>query len=113
MDGTDSLPLPHSLFPAHTLAHPQLLKLASNLKQETSYPVWSQLSEALAEIKDLVTGLPWADSFSAFGRELYRASGQRLGWEAKESDSHMDRMLRPQVGAAQPPMLPRSCTGLS
>lgn len=69
--------------------------------------MWSQLSDALAEIDHLVADLPWADSFAAFGRDLYRASAQRLGWEPQESDSHMDRMLRPQVSVALfPPHAP-------
>jgi aminopeptidase N len=73
------------------------LDLLSNLRDETSLPVWERVIDTLTLIDRLQQGRPGRERFQKFASALIRPQLQRLGWEEKPEDDPQTVLLRGKV----------------
>eukprot|EP00475_Leptophrys_vorax_P030859 TRINITY_DN46556_c0_g1_i1.p2 TRINITY_DN46556_c0_g1~~TRINITY_DN46556_c0_g1_i1.p2 ORF type:complete len:892 (-),score=57.52 TRINITY_DN46556_c0_g1_i1:164-2788(-) len=73
------------------------LELAWAYQLETEYTVWAQIAGDIGELEILVAALGERSLAEAVGVRLFAGIADKLGWEAKEGESHLDAMLRPLV----------------
>jgi len=90
----------YALVKAGKLSPDTLFSLLASFKNETSYTVWDALSQALIGFDTvLMAGASDAiyDHFVKFCGNLTSNVAKQVGWEKKDSDGHMDGMLRETV----------------
>ncbi|GJP41930.1 hypothetical protein CLOM_g1545 [Closterium sp. NIES-68] len=75
----------------------QALQLAWAFKNETEYTVWAQMAGDINELEVLIGALQQKPLLEAVGMQLFTPIADKLGWEPKASESHLDSMLRPLV----------------
>ncbi|XP_049807692.1 puromycin-sensitive aminopeptidase isoform X2 [Schistocerca nitens] len=75
----------------------EVLKLMEAFSDEDNYTVWSSISNCLSKLSILLSHTDYEDLFKAYGRKLMARVGQRLGWDPKENESHLDTLLRSLV----------------
>jgi len=73
------------------------LKVAQAFVNETNYTVWSDLSTNLSVISICLQYTDFHESFKAFQRQLFGSVAERLGWDPKDGEGHLDAMLRSLV----------------
>ncbi len=73
------------------------LSLADSARNDTSLPVWEQLTSTLQSIDQLQVDQPGREAFQAYGRALLRPTYERLGWETKPGEPENDALLRSTV----------------
>ncbi|ELU07211.1 hypothetical protein CAPTEDRAFT_150577 [Capitella teleta] len=73
------------------------MKVAMAFETETNYTAWSDLSSNLSGLSLLIQYTDYHDSFKAYLRKLFGPVTQRLGWDPKEGEGHLDAMLRSLV----------------
>ncbi len=69
------------------------LEFAKGFREETDLDVWTVLSGCLGQLERLLDGEA-RQRYQAVLRDLYRPALDRLGWEARESDTSRLRELR-------------------
>ncbi|XP_055910052.1 puromycin-sensitive aminopeptidase [Eupeodes corollae] len=74
-----------------------VLALIDSYRNETNYTVWTAISNSLCNLQLLVSHTELADNFNRFGVQLYKPVAERLGWDAKEGENHLDTLLRSLV----------------
>lgn len=74
-----------------------MLKLIDAYRNETNYTVWCSISNALSKLHILLSHTDFLDKFKTYGVRLYEPVSQRLGWDAKDGESHLDTLLRSLV----------------
>lgn len=74
-----------------------VLKLMSAFKHEDDYAVWSSINSCLGRLNVLLSHTDYQESLHIFGRQLMSEIYNKLGWEAKTGESHMDTLLRSLV----------------
>ncbi|CAI5975967.1 unnamed protein product [Closterium sp. NIES-65] len=95
--------LPGSVMDAFALAKAgiiktsQALQLAWAFKNETEYTVWAQIAGDIGELEILIGALQQKPLLEAVGMQLFTPIADKLGWEPKAGESHLDSMLRPLV----------------
>lgn len=74
------------------------LKSLKSFKNESSYPVWSDLDCNIGELSVLMwdAGEVYT-KFKAFVLTLYAGIANKLGWDAKPGEGHLDAMLRSMI----------------
>ena len=87
----------YALSRAGLLAVTQFLSLAQAYQNEDDASVWSDLASNLREIENLVADEPYRTSYQAFARDLFHPVAQRVGWEARTGEGHLDALLRTTV----------------
>ncbi|CAI7870730.1 unnamed protein product, partial [Closterium sp. NIES-54] len=75
----------------------QALQLAWAFKNETEYTVWAQIAGDIGELEILIGALQQKPLLEAVGMQLFTPIADKLGWEPKAGESHLDSMLRPLV----------------
>ncbi|XP_075224213.1 puromycin-sensitive aminopeptidase isoform X2 [Lycorma delicatula] len=75
----------------------QVLKLMLAMTHEDNFTVWSTISNCLGKLGVLLSNTDFEDSFKAYGRKLLKDVGNKLGWEPKPNESHLDTLLRSLV----------------
>ncbi|XP_069970729.1 puromycin-sensitive aminopeptidase isoform X1 [Penaeus vannamei] len=75
----------------------EVLKLLKAFEDETDYTVWSAVHNCVARLNQLISHTDFHPSFAAFVRKLFVKIGQKLGWEAKPGEKHLDTLLRSLV----------------
>ncbi|KAL6422387.1 hypothetical protein ACFW04_010611 [Cataglyphis niger] len=75
----------------------EVLHLMQAFLHEDNYTVWSTIVNILSKINILISHLDFEDSFKAFGRHLFRDVNNRLGWDLKPNESHLNTLLRSLV----------------
>eukprot|EP01080_Neovahlkampfia_damariscottae_P011786 gene11786-5123_t len=83
-----------SLAASGNLKTSQVLKILRNYSNEDNYIVWSGVSANLSAIWKLIKYEDFSGSFSKLAQELYKPLGNKLGWEAKKDESHLNALLR-------------------
>lgn len=73
------------------------LKVALAFKDETNYTAWSDLSSNLSSLSLLIQYTDFHSHFHSYLRTLFGTVTQRLGWEPKEGEGHLDALLRSLV----------------
>jgi puromycin-sensitive aminopeptidase len=87
----------YALSRAGLLPVTQFLSLAQAYQNENDASVWSDLASNLKEIDMLTSDEPYYDAFRAFARDLFHPVAQRVGWEARTGEGHLDALLRSTV----------------
>ncbi|MEW6440418.1 MAG: M1 family metallopeptidase [bacterium] len=70
------------------------LDLVGAYRDETDYTVWSDLSSNMSELGLLLCQEACYDDFLALARSLYRSASDRLGWQPRPDENHLDSLLR-------------------
>ena len=64
---------------------------------ETDATVWGNLSADLRGFETLIADERYLDQFYAYAGELYRGVVERVGWDARPGEGHLDALLRSTV----------------
>ncbi|XP_077997476.1 puromycin-sensitive aminopeptidase-like [Glandiceps talaboti] len=72
----------------------EVLRLMDAYKNETNYTVWTDICNTLRTLSGLLIHTDYADHLKAFGRKLLWPVAEKLGWEAKTDEGHLDALLR-------------------
>nr|CAD7257222.1 unnamed protein product [Timema shepardi] len=72
----------------------EVLKLMQAFSQEDNYTVWSSIANSLSKLSLLLSHTDFDDLFRLYGRRLMKGVGDRLGWDPKPKESHLDTLLR-------------------
>ena len=73
------------------------LELMEAYKHEDNDAVWDVMVGAFAAIRNIMDDEDLREAMKPYGRSLVHEQLERLGVEAKDSDSHFDRLLRPTI----------------
>ncbi|XP_040158146.1 puromycin-sensitive aminopeptidase [Anopheles arabiensis] len=73
------------------------LKVIDAYRNENNYTVWSSISNCLAKLQLLLAHTPAEKQFSEYGVRLYQPVAEKLGWDVKPGESHLDTLLRSLV----------------
>ncbi|XP_017028738.1 puromycin-sensitive aminopeptidase isoform X2 [Drosophila kikkawai] len=74
-----------------------VLALVDAYRNETNYTVWTAITNSLTNLHILISHTDLMDHFHRFGRNLYEPVAQRLGWEPRDGENHLDTLLRSLV----------------
>lgn len=100
LPATDRLGLQNDAFAltqAGFIPATRFLLLAEAYKNEDDVSVWSDLATNLRSLESLILDAPYHPQFEAFGRELFRSIAQRVGWDPRPGEGHLDALLRSTV----------------
>ncbi|XP_012284370.1 puromycin-sensitive aminopeptidase [Orussus abietinus] len=75
----------------------EVLRLTEAFRAEDDYTVWLSVVNCLSKIGALIEHLEFEGAFKAFVRSLLAGTRDRLGWDAKPGESHLDTLLRSLV----------------
>lgn len=75
----------------------QSLKLIEAFSNETNFTVWSSISNCMSKLSALFSHTALDKPLKNYGRKLFSNITERLGWDAKEKESHLDTLLRSLV----------------
>ncbi|KAM7358359.1 puromycin-sensitive aminopeptidase [Cochliomyia hominivorax] len=75
----------------------EVLELIDSYRNETNYTVWTAITNSLSNLHILISHTDLMDHFNKYGEKLYRPVAERLGWEVKEGENHLDTLLRSLV----------------
>ena len=91
------------------------LSLAEAYKGEDNSTVWSDLSANLRGLENLLVNEPYLPKFQSFARGLFQGIVQRVGWDARPGEGHLDSILRGtvlgQMGAYDDPQVLEEAVG--
>ena len=87
----------YALMRAGALSPTTFLALAENYRGETHVSVWSDLASNLGSFDNLIGSQPYYDRFSPFAQGIFRQAGQRIGWEPRPNEGHLDTLLRTTI----------------
>ncbi|HYY47073.1 MAG TPA: ERAP1-like C-terminal domain-containing protein, partial [Thermoplasmata archaeon] len=87
----------HALTRAGYLPATRLLELTSAYRNEDDASGWRIIADSLHDVETLIADEPYFDKFDAYGRELFRSAGKRVGWDAKPGEGHLDALKRTTV----------------
>lgn len=73
------------------------LKLLDAYRDEDNTVVWDVMAGNFGSIRMIMNDDSLRESMKPYGRQLIAKQLQRLGLEAKKTDSHFDRLLRPTL----------------
>ncbi|XP_066305336.1 puromycin-sensitive aminopeptidase-like [Branchiostoma lanceolatum] len=71
-----------------------ILRVMEAFVNESNYTVWSDLSANIGSLSTLLSGADCYPNFKLFVQDLFKVVGEKLGWEPKEGEGHLDAMLR-------------------
>lgn len=75
----------------------EVLKLIEAYRDETNYTVWSSITNSLCKLYILLSHTSLEKQFHSYGIRLYKPVADRLGWDCKNGESHLDILLRSLV----------------
>lgn len=76
----------------------EAFKLMDAYRNEDNYTVWASISSCIAKLQLLVSHVPeLEEKINAYGERLYLPIAEKLGWEGKPKESHLDTLLRSLV----------------
>lgn len=75
----------------------EVLKLIEAYRNESNYTVWTSITNSLIKLQILLSHTALEEQFNAFGIRLYKPIADRLGWDAKPDENHLDTLLRSLV----------------
>ena len=84
----------YALSRAGLLPVTQFLSLVRAYQNEQDASVWGNLATNLREIDTLLGDQSYHPAFQAFARDLFHPAAQRMGWEARPGEGHLDVLLR-------------------
>ncbi|KAG8446884.1 hypothetical protein GDO86_014366 [Hymenochirus boettgeri] len=93
----DRLGLQNDLFSlarAGMISTVEVLKVMEAFVNEPNYTVWSDLSCNLGILSTLLSHTEFHSEIQGFVRDVFSPIGQRLGWDPKPGEGHLDALLR-------------------
>ncbi|XP_054732013.1 puromycin-sensitive aminopeptidase isoform X1 [Anastrepha obliqua] len=75
----------------------EVLQLIDSYRNETNYTVWTAITNSLANLHILISHTDLMEHFNRYGEKLYRPVADRLGWDVRENENHLDTLLRSLV----------------
>ena len=87
----------YALARAGLLPATQFLRLARAYKNEQEYGVWADLAGNLRQLDFLLSQERYTLQYQAFGRELLQPIAQKVGWDPKPGEGHLQTLLRSTV----------------
>ncbi|XP_056403546.1 puromycin-sensitive aminopeptidase [Hyla sarda] len=93
----DRLGLQNDLFSlarAGIISTVEVLKVMEAFVNEPNYTVWSDLSCNLGILSTLLSHTEFHEEIQGFIRDVFSPIGQRLGWDPKSGEGHLDALLR-------------------
>lgn len=75
----------------------EVLKLIDAYRNETNYTVWSSITNSLIKLQTLLSHTTVYTQFNDYSIRLYAPIADRLGWDCKAGESHLDTLLRSLV----------------
>lgn len=75
----------------------QVLRLMDAYRNEDNYTVWSSITNCLVKLQLLLSHTDLEEKFNAYGCRLYKPIADKLGWDVKPIESHLDTLLRSLV----------------
>ncbi|XP_067645923.1 puromycin-sensitive aminopeptidase isoform X2 [Eurosta solidaginis] len=75
----------------------EVLQLIDSYRNETNYTVWTAITNSLANLHILISHTDLMEHFNRYGEKLYRPVADRLGWNVRENENHLDTLLRSLV----------------
>ena len=87
----------YALVRAGYLPATEFLALVTAYRNESDASVWRDLAANLGDLDTLVSRAPSRAAFQRFARDLFRPAAQRMGWEARPGEGHLDALLRSTV----------------
>ena len=73
------------------------LEIAQAYVNENDAYVWADLSANLGSLNNLLADEPFFDKYERFARGLFQAAGERVGWDPKPGEGHLDALLRSTI----------------
>lgn len=83
-----------SLARAGVVSTVEVLRIMEAFVNEPNYTVWSDLSCNLSILSTLLSNTEFHDDILAFIRELFEPIANKLGWDPKGTEGHLDALLR-------------------
>ncbi|XP_078702253.1 puromycin-sensitive aminopeptidase-like isoform X2 [Branchiostoma floridae x Branchiostoma belcheri] len=71
-----------------------ILRVMEAFVNESNYTVWSDLAANIASLSTLLSGTDCYPNFKLFVQDLFKVVGEKLGWDPKDGEGHLDAMLR-------------------
>ncbi|KAM8947367.1 puromycin-sensitive aminopeptidase [Pelodytes ibericus] len=93
----DRLGLQNDLFSlarAGIISTVAVLKVMEAFVNEPNYTVWNDLSSNLGVLSTLLSHTEFHEEIQGFIRDVFSPIGQRLGWDPKPGEGHLDALLR-------------------
>nr|XP_020641275.1 puromycin-sensitive aminopeptidase isoform X1 [Pogona vitticeps] len=93
----DRLGLQNDLFSlarAGIISTVEVLKVMEAFVNEPNYTVWSDLSCNLGILSTLLSHTDFYEEIQAFVRDIFSPIGEKLGWDPKPGEGHLDALLR-------------------
>lgn len=75
----------------------QFLEIAEAYANETDASVASDLASNIASLDNLIGDEAFYSSFQAYARGIFKPIGDRIGWDKKDGEGHLDALLRSTV----------------
>lgn len=75
----------------------EVLELIDAYRTETNYTVWSSITNSLIKLKTLLSHTTVNKRFDEYVIQLYAPIANRLGWDCKAGENHLDTLLRSLV----------------
>ncbi|RMB94745.1 hypothetical protein DUI87_28723 [Hirundo rustica rustica] len=72
----------------------EVLKVMEAFVNEPNYTVWSDLSCNLGILATLLSHTDFYEDIQVFVRDVFSPIGERLGWDPKPGEGHLDALLR-------------------
>ncbi len=73
------------------------LELLQSYIKEQDYVVWAQITQQITQLEGLLAYESFYENFRAYGRQIFKTIGKKMGWEKKKNDKHTDSLLRSMV----------------
>lgn len=73
------------------------LKLIQAYQNENNYTVWASITNCLVKLQILISHTEYKNAFDDYACKLYLPIAEKLGWDAKPNESHLDTLLRSLV----------------
>ncbi|KAM4623125.1 puromycin-sensitive aminopeptidase [Discoglossus pictus] len=83
-----------SLARAGMVSTVDVLKVMEAFVNEPNYTVWSDLSCNLGILSTLLSHTEFHEELQVFVRDVFSPVGQRLGWDPRPGEGHLDALLR-------------------
>ena len=87
----------YALMRAGFLPATLFLSLAEAYRNDGDATVWRDLAASLRGLEGLLIDAPYLSQFHTFGRQLLQKVVQRVGWDARPGEGHLDSLLRSAV----------------
>ncbi|XP_063314909.1 puromycin-sensitive aminopeptidase [Pelobates fuscus] len=72
----------------------EVLKVMEAFVNEPNYTVWNDLSSNLGVLSTLLSHTDFHEEIQGFIRDIFFPIGERLGWDPKPGEGHLDALLR-------------------